>query len=686
MYVCAECTTTAAEFIMPDLPQQKRRRGNPQSKKKIVYKDIVCAFDIETSVIKWHDEQHAIMYHWQFQFGLDVTVCGRSWNDYFVLLDKMRELLEDGEYIVIYVHNLSYEFQFLRGWYSFGRDEVFCLKARKILKCDMFNHFEYRCSYLHSNMSLAVYTQKMGVVHYKEDSEDYNHTKTRYPYTPLTAKELRYCYNDVRGLVEAVMTEMEVDGDNLYTIPLTSTGYVRRDTKRAVRTERRELAKQIYPDIKVYQLLREAFRGGNCHANRYYAGVTLPDVKSADRSSSYPDVLCNCKFPVTQFYYEEDCDIERLERLRLIRGKALLFRVALSDVELIDELFGAPYLARDKCRHIVGAEYDNGRILSAKYIETTVTDVDWKIITSEYKFSTVEVWDVYSARYGYLPRPIIKTNINYYRLKTELKDVEGKEILYTKSKNKLNSIYGMMAQNPVKEEIAFENGDYVEQLIDKEEKLTESARKAFLAYQWGVWCTAWARYRLEEGIRLAGHGFVYADTDSVKYVGTVDYAAYNKQRIADSKASGAYATDPHGVVHYMGVYEADGEYSKFRTLGAKKYAYIPAHGKKAGRVVVTVSGVVKAKGGAELEKRGGIDAFAPDFVFREAGGTDIVYNDHVDITVTLPNGESLRVRDNAVIKDSTYKLGISGDYEYLLQHYLDFDRFALYNDDVASAT
>lgn len=58
-------------------------------------------------------------------------------------------------------------------------------------------------------------------------------------------------------------------------------------------------------------------------------------------------------------------------------------------------------------------------------------------------------------------------------------------------KNKLNSRYGLSAQNPIKPE--------------------DDA--------WGGWCIAWAQQRLEEGIRLAGSRFVYADTDSVKYLG-----------------------------------------------------------------------------------------------------------------------------------------------------------------------
>ena len=60
--------------------------------------------------------------------------------------------------------------------------------------------------------------------------------------------------------------------------------------------------KSQLPDYEIYKMLREAFRGGNTHANRYYTNYTLHNVHSADRSSSYPDVMCNCKLPISEFY------------------------------------------------------------------------------------------------------------------------------------------------------------------------------------------------------------------------------------------------------------------------------------------------------------------------------------------------------------------------------------------------
>lgn len=116
-----------------------------------------------------------------------------------------------------------------------------------------------------------------------------------------------------------------------------------------------------------------------------------------------------------------------------------------------------------------------------------------------------------------------------------------------KSKNKLNSVAGMTEQDPVIESVMFQDGIFkIDDSKDEKELLEESCRRAFIPYQWGVWCTAWGRWELEQGLKLA-HGknsfFVYGDTDSIKYLGYIDWTAYNTAKIAASKKSGAFATD-----------------------------------------------------------------------------------------------------------------------------------------------
>lgn len=674
-----KCADFQPERYFAHPPLLKNRRGNPGGKKRH-YVGIMTAFDIETTLLD--DIQQSVMYIWQWQFGEDYTVIGRTWDEFLDLQKRIKAVLPDDRWLVVYVHNLSYEFQFLKGIYQFFPEDVFAVASRKVVKADMWGCFEFRCSYKLTNMSLKQFTSKMNVAHQKLSGEEFDYSVKRYPWTPLSDEELEYCINDVLGLVEAIRALMARDGDTLQTIPLTSTGYVRRNAKRAMKdgSVHHNFVYSILPDIETYKALKEAFRGGNTHSNRYYAGDIVENVHSADRSSSYPAVMCNCEFPMSQFIpiMKNDLNAEYISRCIKIRHKALLLRIGIENLRLRDPFWGCPYLSKDKCRncHDVYDTFDNGRILSAHYIETTVTDIDLKIIMEEYegKIYFLQGW---YASYKKLPQPLINEVIKYYKDKTELKGVKGQEIYYDKAKALLNSLYGMMAQDPVKHNLIFKQvGDWDEDTTKTDEEiLGKSNEKAFLAYQWGVWVTAHSRMALERGIRLVhdteGADFVYCDTDSVKYTGTVDWSEYNADRIAECMESGSYATDPSGVTHYMGVFEAEDlkdtgyAYRYFKTLGAKKYAYVEREGEG---VHCTIAGVNKKKGGKELDKHGGLSAFDEDFIFREAGGTQAVYNDspaidHVDI-----EGHSLPITSNVAIIPSEYTLGITGEYERIIKY------------------
>lgn len=674
-----KCADFQPETYFAKAPLLKNRKGNPGGKKRH-YIGITTAFDIETTLLD--DIQQSVMYIWQWQFGEDITVIGRTWDEFLDLQNRIKAVLPSDRWLVVYVHNLSYEFQFLKGIYQFFPDDVFAVASRKVVKADMWGCFEFRCSYKLTNMSLKQFTKKMMVKHQKLSGEEFDYSQKRYPWTELTDEELEYCINDVLGLVEAVNALMARDGDTLQTIPLTSTGYVRRNAKRAMRdgSVHHNFVYSILPDIETYRALREAFRGGNTHANRYYAGDIVENVHSADRSSSYPAVMCNCEFPMSVFtpILKNDLNPEYIARCIKIRHKALLLRIGIKNLRLRDPYWGCPYLSKDKCRNIHKAvdTEDNGRILEAEYLETTITDIDLKIIMEEYKGEIIFLQGWY-ASYKKLPQPLIDEVIKYYRDKTELKGVKGQEIFYDKAKALLNSLYGMMAQDPVKHTLLFrQEGDWDEDMsLTDEEILGKSNGKAFLAYQWGVWVTAHSRDALERGIRLVqetpGAGFVYCDTDSVKYTGTVDWSGYNDDRIAECRESGSMATDPSGVTHYMGVFETEDlkdtgfAYRYFKTLGAKKYAYVEREGEG---VHCTIAGVNKQKGGKELDKHGGLSSFAEGFIFREAGGTQALYNDIPQMDHVVIEGHILPVTANVAILPSEYTLGITGEYERIIKY------------------
>lgn len=221
----------------------------------------------------------------------------------------------------------------------------------------------------------------------------------------------------------------------------------------------------------------------------------------------------------------------------------------------------------------------------------------------------------------------------------------------------------MAVQDPVKERILFDDLGYTTETKKTPQEIYEAkAGVAFTQYAYGVWTTAHARESLQAGLDMCGDNLVYCDTDSCKYLGDVDFAKYNKARVAECMKSGAYATDPQGVTHYMGVYEPDDQYKRFITLGAKKYAYEDMDG----QLHITVSGVSKKQGAKELAAKGGLEAFKPGFIFTQSGKTESVYNDQKKPIITESNGETLALSRNVVIRETTYTLAVTDDYAELL--------------------
>lgn len=651
------------------LPVLRKHGGNTgtKSNKGKFLLDCVAAFDTETTTLQLEAGPQAFMYVWQLQVNEGLTIIGRTWPELFDLLQYWAGYMPEGCWLVLWVQNLAYEFQFFSGVYPFSKGEVFAVDNRKPLYCKMFNRFEFRCAYLHSNMSLDAFGKRWNTKHRKLVGE-LDYSVTRYPWTPLQSDELPYMVNDVVVLVEAIRAEMEAEKVDLYTIPRTSTGWVRKDVKRAMRKVNYKYLREIQPDFDLYLALREAFRGGNTHANRFYVGDTLHNVASVDESSAYPFVLTCCEFPVGPFAFIGTAEAAELEKLMQVRKKALLFRVAFWDIDLQDPLQGCPYLTLDKSRNVKNAVIDNGRIIKADYLETTLTDIDYKIVTNMYRWSDVYAFHVWRSRYGPLPAPLRGEICKYYSMKTGMKDVEGMELYYNKSKARLNSIYGMMAQNPVKQTISYINGEFV--LGDKPEPelLAAFTRRAFTSYAWGVWCTSWSRFFLQEGIDACGTDFVYTDTDSVKYrVGDPAieerFAEINERRRALAKKWAAWSNDPAGVPHYMGVFESEGVYSEFATMGAKKYIYRY----EGGPIKCTIAGVNKRLGGPELEEAGGFDAFREGFTFQKAGGTESIYNDLKESQHLAIDSHDLEITSNVVIQPSTYTLGLTEEYRRILE-------------------
>ena len=221
----------------------------------------------------------------------------------------------------------------------------------------------------------------------------------------------------------------------------------------------------------------------------------------------------------------------------------------------------------------------------------------------------------------------------------------------------------MTAQDPLQVNCVYDKGEWSQECDNPEAAYDDRKEHLFLPYQWGVWTTAWTRYRLKIAQWAAGKNCVYCDTDSVKYVGAIDLSAYNAAVQKRAQDGGASAVDPKGVAHYMGVYEQERDYAEFMTWGAKKY--VVTH-RKGGPLTTTIAGVSKKRGGLELALWGGFDAFRPGFTFCAAAGNLVVYNDFPTLHEIEVDGHTIQITRNLCICENTYTVGITGEYARLL--------------------
>lgn len=637
------------------------KRGNRAGRKKENYINVVCSFDIETSLLHINDDDYAIMYIWMFDIDAKYQIIGRTWEEYTRLTTAINEFCGDRVKLVVYVHNLSFEFSFLQSIYKFKREDVFAMKPHKVLKATA-GSIEYRCNLLRTNMSLDKWLDKLPVEH-KKLVGHLDYSVVRYPWTNLTEREMQYCLNDVIGLTEGIKVDMENNNDTLITIPLTSTGYLRRLVKSSMRHYPHYRLQETIPPLEVYRFLRRAFEGGDTHANRHFSGRIIENVENHDRSSSYPAVQCNEKFPVGRWRKSRLQSVEVLQNLSK-SNYAFVADITITNIVMSDYYYPDPIISLSKCWENEGVVVDNGRVLKADKISITVTDVKYFDICSVYSWDGIEIGEIYYSKYGWLPREYTSIIKEQYTLKTQLKDVEEQEYYYNKAKNIVNSCYGLSAQDPGKTTYDFIDGEFLPSPEGSDGKYLHAQKGMFLSYAWGVWTTAWARHHLLEGINVVYDqgGYVYYwDTDSVKHSPGIDFTDYNNKRVTECLCSEASATDSNGKIHHMGVYERERDYKRFKTLGAKKYAYEDTNGE----LHITIAGVVKSAGAEELDENGGLEAFKEGFCFVKAGGTKVKY--HSNINFEYDTGEGLvRITDNAAITPTTYKVGITADYQHLL--------------------
>lgn len=365
----------------------------------------------------------------------------------------------------------------------------------------------------------------------------------------------------------------------------------------------RKLIKRLTVDEDEYTQLKRAFQGGFTHANSMWVNEIITEsdygkIYSMDFTSSYPYVLLSEQFPMgkaKRVKVKSDAQLDKL-----LKNYCCLFDLELWKVK--PKKFNENYISQSRCSHLERGVINNGRVSSADYLCTTVTEQDFEIIKEYYSVEGYAVRNMVVYDKGYLPINFIKAMLNLYQKKTELKGVEGKEVEYLNSKEQLNSMYGMCVTDICRPEIVYSE-EWEKNVPDFKEAISKNnkSRKRFLFYPWGVWVTAYARRNLFKAISELGDDYIYSDTDSVKFLNLDAHKQffdnYNQEvfkrlnSIASNRGLNFAQMAPFtkdGKQKMIGVWDYEGYYTMFKTLGAKRYMVV-----KDNKLSLTVSGLNK---------------------------------------------------------------------------------------------
>lgn len=685
------------------------------------YLNAAISFDTETSSFYYEDRKVACMYVWAVDIN-HVTIIGRTWEEFVDLTEQISTFyhLTENKNAIIYVHNLSYEFQFMRKWLQWSY--VFAQKGRSVMYAKTTSGIEFRCSYYLYGGKLETLAKEMSNSKRSEKDKmlkltmDYSLLRTSK--TELSKDDIEYLIHDVKIIIEYIEKCIKQDGD-ISKIPLTKTGYVRQEfrVKCLASIPYRKLIHSMNLTYSEYIVAKDAFTGGFTHSNPNHTNEIMYNVTSFDFASSYPAVMLSEMYPMSSGKLIKCESFEEFERYMF--HELCTVRLKLKDVK--PKILNDFYLSVSECDDIIDSKDEldyklrvsNGRIYSCKGLTTTITSIDYRIMSKVYEFKVDKVVCMYYYKKHFLPKSFIEVLLDLYEKKTKLKGVEGSEDLYLISKGMLNSAYGMCVTDIVRDEFPY-NPDTNEwdkaKLIrdlpeSKRLEIIENENKKYnraLFYLWGVFVTAYARYNLFRGIIECGNDYIYSDTDSLKIINYKEHMdfinSYNEEITKKCDFVLSYygldversrPMDTKGRKRQIGIWELEEHWHSFKTLGAKRYIYFDKHL----NLHITIAGVAKKAGEKYLSERYFSEhperindnkflikhyaewihnifdrqlCFPADSTGKQ---THTYIDEEVDIIVTDYQGHTSRVHELSYIhlEPAEYNLSISSEYRDFLE-------------------
>ena len=476
--------------------------------KKNKISDVVFGLDIETSTINIDDENDcSFMYSYclsslDFKTGIykDITL-GRTYKELDKLFNDLNNKANEKDIdIVIYIHNLSYEFSFFCNNVKFFIDNLSKISEKDCLFLESnkplfvkLDRLIFKCSYLLTGKSIKKLGDEIGL-----EKLDYNYKKLRTPLTKLTDKEIKYNFRDVEIMLKSVYKIFKNNKfmKSIKDMPLTKTGIMRfnceqnKDVNCKTKTINKKgkkrsgsylrlnnylCHKEKAKDFSQIRLWQNLFQGGLVYSNPKYTSEIIENVASYDFKSDYPYQMLHRYFPFNFERITKDKDKTFFEITKNLSYKNFVLKkfsdtmfnciVEVKNIEARFDFFPlstSKIININKLHNMKNCLIINGKVLKS-YTNTKfyMTCIDYLTLKVFYKFDFIKCHYLEVARH-YESSNKFKLNSVLYNAKKKIEFSKYLKIIEDSNKYQKYDISRINDKDLLKE--INNASDYYEQL------------------------------------------------------------------------------------------------------------------------------------------------------------------------------------------------------------------------------
>ena len=559
------------------------------------YCDVPISFDIETTNL---DSGESFMILWGFSFFNKYHITGRSWEEFVSFFDELEYYLKDWNLnIIIWVHNLNFEYAFL---YEFMKDKiksVFAKGEHDILDFKTSRTW-WKCSAKLVRLPLDKACDMYGTKT-KKLCGSWDYKKIRTKNDELSEEEKQYFIHDLdatNDLIEEVKKQKDIK--KLVQMPMTLTGFSRRKLKKSCSSiEYHMKYKSLNLDNEIYSMFDENAKGGVNEIEIFQKNKIFHNVKLLDFVSQYIYIMLCEYFPMSAFksYPGNPNNLEEVSKV--LRDKCCIFDIKFEHLKLkSDKGFGiintGHVINRNDCKILT--KIDN-RIIEATNVHLVLNELDLKHILKYYDCpGGFTIWNLYTAFRGRLPYEIRDVIFELLQEKVNLSKYDGteKEYIYQNKKQELNSIAGMIETKLIRDSwILQKDGCFKPQSMDNSSRyhyLTQYNKSMahFVYFPWGNYIISHGRDMTLNLIDCVSKKHLYHDTDSC-FALEFDWEKVKKLNLDIENKCKKYGYN----IGNLGQALLKKENFDLKILSPKTYAI-----SKNGKVEITCAGVPKEFG------------------------------------------------------------------------------------------